>query len=83
MFEPIHGSAPKYRGQNKANPLATIEAVRMMLEHIGEPAAAKRVSDAVRHVLESGTVKSLSAGGHSTSEMGDFVMAALEQGVGV
>ncbi|MDA1194801.1 MAG: 3-isopropylmalate dehydrogenase [Planctomycetota bacterium] len=83
MFEPIHGSAPKYRGQNKANPIATIEAVRMMLEHIGEGAAANRVSQAVRHVLESGRVKSLSAGVHATSELGDFVLDALEAGVGV
>ncbi len=78
MFEPIHGSAPKYRGQNKANPLATIEAVRMMLEHIGEDAAAARVGHAVRHVLTSGEVKSLSAGAVPTDAMGDMVLKALD-----
>jgi len=83
MFEPIHGSAPKYRGQNKANPIATIEAVRMMLDHIGEPAAANRIGQAVKHVLESGQIKSLSAGAHTTDEVGSIVLAALEQGVGV
>ncbi|MDJ0976785.1 MAG: 3-isopropylmalate dehydrogenase [Planctomycetota bacterium] len=83
MFEPIHGSAPKYRGQNKANPIATIEAVRMLLEHIGEPGAAARVGNAVRHVLESGRIKSLSAGVHGTDEVGSIVLEALEQGVGV
>jgi 3-isopropylmalate dehydrogenase len=80
MFEPIHGSAPKYRGQNKANPIATIEAVRMMLDHIGEPAAANRVGQAVRYVLESGKIKSLSAGAHGTDEVGSIVLGALEQG---
>ncbi len=77
VFEPIHGSAPKYRGKNKANPLATIEAVRMMLEHIGEHAAAARVSTAIQSLLESGRIKSLSAGAHSTSEWGDMVLDAL------
>ena len=62
MFEPIHGSAPKYGGQNVANPIATIEAVRMLLEHVGESAGAKRIGDAVRTTLESGRIKSLSAG---------------------
>jgi 3-isopropylmalate dehydrogenase len=80
MFEPIHGSAPKYRGQNKANPIATIEAVRMMLEHIGEPAAAARIGDAVRDALASGQVKSLSAGAHTTTEFGDIVLAAMRAG---
>jgi 3-isopropylmalate dehydrogenase len=83
MFEPIHGSAPKYRGKNSANPLATIEAVRMLLEHIGEAAAANRIGQAVRHVLESGRIKSLSAGAHATDEIGSIVLEALSQGVGV
>jgi 3-isopropylmalate dehydrogenase len=77
MFEPIHGSAPKYRGQNSANPLATIEAVRMLLDHVGEPAAAQRLGAAVRHVLESGRIRSLSAGAHKTTEIGDIVLEAL------
>ena len=80
MFEPIHGSAPKYRGQNKANPIATIEAVRMLLDHIGEPAAAARIQRAIQHVLESGKIKSLGAGAHSTSEFGDIVLKAIEGG---
>jgi 3-isopropylmalate dehydrogenase len=82
MFEPIHGSAPKYRGKNTANPLATIEAGRLLLEHIGEEAAARRVGQAVRAVLEGNQLRSLSAGGHGTDEIGSMVLAALEQGVG-
>jgi len=80
MFEPIHGSAPKYRGQDKANPIATIEAIRMMLEHIGEPAGAQRVGNAVRDALQSGRVKSLSAGAHTTTEFGDIVLEAMQTG---
>ena len=41
MFEPIHGSAPKYRDQNKANPLATVMAISMLLDHLGENEASK------------------------------------------
>jgi 3-isopropylmalate dehydrogenase len=80
MFEPIHGSAPKYRGQNSANPLATIEAVRMLLEHVGESAGAKRIGDAVRTTLESGRIRSLSAGAHRTSEVGDIILDAIAKG---
>ena len=43
MFEPIHGSAPKYTGQRRVNPIASIEAVRMMLDHLGENDAADAV----------------------------------------
>jgi len=77
MFEPIHGSAPKYRGKNTANPLATIEAVRMLLDHVGETEGARRIGEAVKHVLESGRIRSLSAGAHRTDEIGDIVLEAL------
>lgn len=80
MFEPIHGSAPKYRGQNKASPIATIEAVRMMLEHIGESAGADRVGNAVRDALAGGRIKSLSAGAHATNEAGDIILQVLREG---
>ena len=75
MFEPIGGSAPKYTGQNVICPLAAIEAGRMMLEHLGEAEAGARMQNAVVKALESGKIKSLSAGkmGMSTTEMGDFV----------
>jgi Isocitrate/isopropylmalate dehydrogenase len=75
MFEPIGGSAPKYTGLNVICPLAAIEAGRMMLEHLGEAEAGARMQNAVVKALESGKIKSLSAGkmGMSTTEMGDFV----------
>jgi 3-isopropylmalate dehydrogenase len=75
MFEPIGGSAPKYTGLNVICPLAAIEAGRMMLEHLGEAEAGARMQNAVVKALESGKIKSLSAGkmGMSTTDMGDYV----------
>jgi len=56
VFEPIHGSAPKYAGMNKVNPTATILSAVMMLEHIGEVKAAKDLEKAVLAVLKEGKV---------------------------
>lgn len=78
MFEPIHGSAPRHAGKNVANPLATILAGRMMLEHLGEEEAANRVERAVIEVLKEGKVRSYDLGGKSsTSEVGDAVAAKV------
>ncbi len=54
LFEPTHGSAPKYKGQNKVNPTATILSGVMMLRHIGEAEAATRLERAVSTVLKEG-----------------------------
>ncbi len=54
MFEPIHGSAPKYAGQNKVNPTAQILAGVMMLQHLGEMEAANKIEEAVFKVIEEG-----------------------------
>ena len=54
MFEPIHGSAPKYAGQNKVNPTATILSAVLMLRHMGERTAAERVEKAVADVIAEG-----------------------------
>ncbi len=83
MFEPIHGSAPKYRGKNMASPVATIEAVRMMLDHLGETAGAARIGAAVSGALTSGRIKSLSAGAHKTDEVGNIILDMLSKGAGV
>lgn len=78
MFEPIHGSAPKYKGMNKVNPIATILAGSMMLESIGEEKAAKIVEDAVREVLKEGKVRTYDLGGNSkTSEVGDEIVRKI------
>ncbi len=78
MFEPIHGSAPKYAGQNKANPIATIAAMHMLLEHVGATEAAARIENAIVKVLDSGEILDLSAGKcPPTSEIGDMIAAAV------
>ncbi|HUT69853.1 MAG TPA: tartrate dehydrogenase [Desulfatiglandales bacterium] len=78
MFEPIHGSAPKYAGKAIVNPIATIEAVRLMLEHLGEEQAAQDVQKAVVSVLTSGEVKTRDMGGAGkTHEVGDAIKKAI------
>jgi 3-isopropylmalate dehydrogenase len=79
MFEPIHGSAPKYAGKNVANPIATISAVAMMLDYLGETTASKAVEGSIRTLLTSGRVKSLSAGVHKTTEIGDWAVEELQK----
>ena len=74
MFEPIHGSAPRYAGQNKANPLAAICAAGMMAEHLGQVEVGGLIEKAVIAALSSGKIPTLEArGGLPTSEIGDLV----------
>ncbi len=76
MFEPIHGSAPKYKGMERINPIATILAGRMMLDTLGEARSAKAVEMAVQEVLIEGKIRTPDLGGMSkTSEVGDAVAA--------
>lgn len=79
MFEPIHGSAPKYTGKNVICPLATIAAGGMMLEILGEEKAAQLVEEAIIKALGTGKIKSLAARkmGLSTSEVGDLVASFI------
>lgn len=73
MFEPVHGSAPDIAGQGKADPTATVLSVAMLLDHIGEAEAAKKVEHAVAADLAA------RAGARSTSQIGD-ALAALVTG---
>jgi len=78
MFEPIHGSAPKYKDKNVACPIAAIMAAQMMLDFLGEKKAAVAIEDAITSLLGSGRIKSLDAkSGIPTSDMGDMVVAEL------
>mgnify|MGYP002749741511 FL=1 len=82
MYEPIHGSAPDIAGTNKANPLATILSLAMLLRYsLDEEAAARRVEAAVRKVLADGVrTADIARPGDKVSsctEMGDAVVAAL------
>ena len=80
MFEPIGGSAPKYTGQGKINPLAAVCAASMMLKDLGEERAGERVERAVMWVTAN-KLKSLGAGkmGYTTQEVGDLVVSALDR----
>ena len=74
VFEPVHGSAPKYAGQNKANPTALILSGALMLRHLGETDAAARVEEAVRAVIAEGTTVTYDLGGTAgTREFGEAV----------
>ena len=80
MFEPIHGSAPKYKNLKRANPLATILAGALMLETLGEEKAARLVDSAVRAVLKEGRVMTADLGGSSsTNEVGDAVASKVRE----
>ncbi len=84
VFEPVHGSAPKYTGQNKVNPTASIRSAAMMLQFLGETAAAERIEHAVAQVIAKGksvtydlkaTRDDPTAVG--TQQMADAIIAAL------
>jgi 3-isopropylmalate dehydrogenase len=80
VFEPIHGSAPKHAGLNKANPIATILAARMMLDWLGEAEKAERVERATAAVVLEGRVRTYDMGGSaSTLEMGRAIAAAVRE----
>jgi len=80
MFEPIGGSAPKYTGLNKINPLAAICAAQMMLEHLKEKKAARILLQAVKKALIN-DIRSLDAGrmGLGTREVGDRVAKYIQE----
>jgi len=78
VFEPTHGSAPKYAGQYKVNPIATILAAKMMLDWLGEKEKGQRVEHAVAAVVREGQVRTYDMGGSATTlQMGDAVAARL------
>ncbi len=70
VFEPVHGSAPKYAGMDKVNPTAMILSAVLMLEHIGETKAAKLVEDSLAEIIAEGKRVTYDLGGDArTSEM--------------
>ena len=80
VFEPVHGSAPKYAGQNKLNPTATILSAVLMLRHLGERRAADKVTAAVEQVLAEGKSVTYDLGGRaSTSEMADAIISKMDE----
>jgi isocitrate/isopropylmalate dehydrogenase len=78
VFEPTHGSAPRYAGMNKVNPIATILAAKMMLEWLGETEKAARLEAAVAAVIAEGVVRTYDMGGSaSTTQMAEAIAARL------
>ncbi len=78
IFEPIHGTAPKYAGKNVVNPIAAIMTGKMMLDYLGEAKAGALLERAVRDVLAEGMIRTYDLGGHSTTmEVADAVSEKL------
>ena len=77
VFEPVHGSAPKYAGQDKANPTALILSGALMLRHLGYPDAADRVETAIRDVIAEGRTVTYDLGG--TAGTRAFADAIIER----
>ena len=79
VFEPTHGSAPKYDGQNKVNPIAMMFSAKMMLEWLGENELAERLDKALAEVIKEGKVKTYDLGGSNTNiEVADEVVNKLK-----
>jgi isocitrate dehydrogenase (NAD+) len=79
VFEPVHGSAPKYAGQNRANPTAMILSGVLMLRHLGYPDVGARLELAVRDVIAEGATVTHDLGGEAgTREFADAIIARLE-----
>jgi len=78
MFEPIHGSAPDIKFKGIVNPIASIESIRMMLEHLGEKQAAQDLESAVSWTLGEGRIRTPDMGGtNKTCELGDAVREVI------
>jgi 3-isopropylmalate dehydrogenase len=78
LFEPSHGSAPKYAGLYKANPTAMIKCVTMMCDYLGENEKAQAVEKAISRVIREGKVRTYDVGGSNTTlEVGKAIADAL------
>jgi 3-isopropylmalate dehydrogenase len=80
MFEPIHGSAPKYKGLNKVNPIATIWAGALLLDQIGEKEAAAEIVKSIEKNIVKGKVKTYDMGGsNTTSDVGNDIARLVNE----
>lgn len=78
MFEPAHGSAPKYAGQDKVNPVATVLAGAWMLDYLGEYENSKAIFEATEKVISEGKKVTYDMGGHAkSSEMVDEIIRKI------
>jgi 3-isopropylmalate dehydrogenase len=79
MFEPVHGSAPKYAGTDRANPLAAILTAAMLLEHLGQADAAARIERAVTTCLDALECTADVGGRLGTAATGDAVARRIRE----
>ncbi|MCA9737013.1 MAG: tartrate dehydrogenase, partial [Gemmatimonadetes bacterium] len=78
MFEPVHGSAPDIAGQGIANPVAAIWSAALMLEHLGQPDAARELEHAIETSIERPDTRTRDLGGSATTvQAAEAVVAAL------
>ncbi|OKY78595.1 MAG: Isocitrate/isopropylmalate dehydrogenase LeuB [Candidatus Methanohalarchaeum thermophilum] len=78
VFEPIHGSAPKYAGQNKVNPTAEILTAVLMLKHLNEEETANKIYQAVKSAIKEGKKLTYDLGGDAgTQEFADYVIQKM------
>ncbi|HUH79367.1 MAG TPA: isocitrate/isopropylmalate family dehydrogenase [Methanoregula sp.] len=80
MFEPIHGSAPKYKGMDVANPIATIWAGSLLLDHIGEHEAAAAVVSAIEKSIMDGVITKDLGGSAGTKKAGAYIAECVRKG---
>ena len=78
LFEPVHGSAPKYAGKDIANPLAAILTVGLMLEHLGYPEWTPRLEETIRGMMRAGKVPRDMGGNLGTEAVGDYVVERMK-----
>jgi isocitrate/isopropylmalate dehydrogenase len=78
VFEPVHGSAPKYVGTHKINPIAAVLAAKLMLEHLGFEKEALRIENAVKKTIKENIVTPDLGGKHKTQEVTDSIIKNLE-----
>jgi 3-isopropylmalate dehydrogenase len=80
MFEPIHGSAPRHKGLNKVNPIATIWAGALLLDQLGEKEAATHIIKSIEKNIVNGKVKTYDMGGsNTTSDVGDDIARLVRE----
>ena len=80
VFEPTHGSAPKYAGKYVVNPTAMLLSTKLMLDWLGETQKAEKLAKAIAQVIKEGKVKTYDLGGNnSTHEVAEEVIKIYEQ----
>jgi 3-isopropylmalate dehydrogenase len=79
MFEPVHGSAPKFAGKNVANPIGAISSMALLLETLGARDEARAIDAAVARAVRENQVTADVGGSLGTREAGDFIAAAVRR----